>query len=308
MSSKERFRIPKQAVWQAYEHSKNFDRVGIDGQTVRSFQSNLPKRIHQLWKQLSSGQYTPFPLLIKYKPKKNGGFRHCGIHTVRDNIVQNLLKNQLSSKIGRLYHPHSYWHIRPVQLAKKKAIKIAGKRCLSYNWALVLDVKRCSMSIDHQILMNMLKKHIHNKWVLLYTNRILKAPRKIKNGTLVKPKKGLLHDIMLHVFLVDFYMQEVFDEWMKRRHPHLAFERFIDDIIIHCHSEEQAKWLLSQVEQRFRRFKLEKHPKKTKIVYCKDGKRKGSYKNVSFQFLEASFQSRIKKTKTGRRIARFGPY
>ena len=74
-------------------------------------------------------------------------------------------------------------------------------------------------------------------------------------------------------------MHHAFDEWMKRNFPRVRFERFADDVLIHCISYSQAEEILEKIQVRLKECKLEVHPDKTKIVYCKDQKRKGSYKN-----------------------------
>lgn len=306
MAPTKKFEIPKKIVWEAFERSKNSIVVGVDGQTIRDFTFNRTKRLHELWEQLSTGKYVPSPVRRAYKRKPDGQLRPIGKPTVKDQIVQRILRNQMSSKINVLFHPNSFFHNKSSK-AGRGAIEAAQNRCLRYNWALILDVKKYGENIDHEILMNMLRKHIKNPWVLLYTHRILKAPIQVKNGTLVHSKKGLPQDAILSFFLNDFYLHDIFDEWMKKNHPDIPFERWIDDIIIHCKSEALAKKLLSEVEQRFRLFKLEKNNHKTKIVYCKDSNRPGTYKNVSFQFLEKNFRSRTQKLKSGKHMDVFGP-
>lgn len=305
MSKNRLFRIPKKVVWDAVKQAKKGWVIGINRRSIRSF-GLQPKRLHELWEQMSSGKYVPAPVRRAYRRKPTGGWRPLGIPTVRDHVVQTLLRDHLSSRFNGRWHPNSFLHLRGKK-ARRAVLETARKRCLRYNWALILDIKKYGDNIDHRILMNMLKKHFDNPWVLLYTHRMLKVPAQLKNGTLERRNKGLPHDNSLSFFLADFYLHDIFDQWMKKNHPHLPFERYVDDIIIHCRSEAQAKALLSQVTKRFKQFKLEKNKKKTKVVYCKDGNRKGSYKNISFNFLEYTFRSRTKKLRSGKRIALFGP-
>ncbi|MDG0791400.1 reverse transcriptase domain-containing protein [Cohnella ginsengisoli] len=93
----------------------------------------------------------------------------------------------------------------------------------------------------------------------------------------------------------------------KKNHPHVPFERYTDDIVCHCRSEAEAKALLKQIRRRLKAHGLIAHPDKTKIAYCKDGTRKGSYPNVSFEYLGSSFRSRRVKTASGKMTARFAP-
>ena len=68
---------------------------------------------------------------------------------------------------------------------------------------------------------------------------------------------------------------------MSRKFPQIPFERYADDIIVHCKSEKQARWLIITIEKRLAQCELELHPGKTKIAYCKDCDRTGDYPNLS---------------------------
>lgn len=80
---------------------------------------------------------------------------------------------------------------------------------------------------------------------------------------------------------------------MDRENPHVPFERYADDIICHCRTEGEARRLWRQVEDRLASCGLTLHPQKTKIVYCKDTNRKGSFPSVAFDFLGYRFQPRL---------------
>ncbi|RNB92482.1 group II intron reverse transcriptase/maturase [Brevibacillus fluminis] len=306
MARTRRFQIPKKMFWEAYKQSEKTKVVGVDGQTIQYYKRNRIKLVQEQWDQLTSGNYIPSPVRRAFIPKKKGGRRPIGIPTVKDFIVQTVLKNNLSPKLEVLFHPSSFGY-KQNSRAREDAIRMAGNRCLRYDWALVLDIKQFGDNIDHQLLMNMLKKHIQNKWVLLYTHRMMKAPVQTRTGALIKPEKGLAQGSKLNFLLGNFYLHNIFDEWMQKNHPEIPFERYTDDIICHCKSESIAKRLLSQIQERLGNYKLVTNPEKTKIVYCKDAARKRNYANVSFDFLGATFCSRKMKTKSGNAIARFMP-
>jgi RNA-directed DNA polymerase len=98
--------------------------------------------------------------------------------------------------------------------------------------------------------------------------------------------------------LANIFLHHVFDEWMRVNHPSVLFARYADDIVVHCRSESQAQVMLRAIELRLARCKLKLHPQKTKIVYCKDAKRPGSYKHESFDFLGYGFRLRSCKGRT----------
>jgi hypothetical protein len=89
--------------------------------------------------------------------------------------------------------------------------------------------------------------------------------------------------------------------------PTLPFERYADDVICHCRSEAQATHLRNAIEQRFLACHLELHPQKTKIAYCKDDNRYGTFPIVRFDFLGYSFRPRLVKNRQGQVFVAFTP-
>ena len=90
---------------------------------------------------------------------------------------------------------------------------------------------------------------------------------------------------VLSPLLANLFLHYAFDMWMRRNHPGVPFERYADDAICHCRSEEQARALRASLERRFADCRLTIHPEKTKIVYCKDEDRRGGYPHQTFDFL-----------------------
>ncbi|MBD8500911.1 reverse transcriptase domain-containing protein [Paenibacillus arenosi] len=306
MEKTRRFHIPKSVLGEAFRQSEKTKVVGIDGQTIEDFKQNRIKLLHELWMELNTGSYVPSPVRRIVIPKKSGGWRPMGIPTVKDFIVQTLLKNELAPEFERLFHPNSYGY-KQKRPARDDAVRLAGERCLRYDWALVMDIKKFGENINHRLLMDMLNTHIRSKWALLYTHRMMIAPIQMKDGTIVKSKRGLAQGSKLNILLGNVYLHHIFDEWMQQKHPDIPFERYTDDIICHCKNETNAKNLLAQLQQRFSRYRLTPHPEKTKIVYCKDDSRKGNYAHVDFDFLGTTFCAQKIKTGSGSYTARFGP-
>lgn len=107
--------------------------------------------------------------------------------------------------------------------------------------------------------------------------------------------------------LTNIFMHYAFDKWMKRRFPEVKFERFADDILAHCSSLKQAEMVLEEIRIRLKECGLELHPEKTKIVYCKDVDRRGSYEHERFDFLGYTFRPRLSKNKMGKCFVNFTP-
>ena len=156
-------------------------------------------------------------------------------------------------------------------------------------------------------MMLAVKKHTDNKWLLLYIERWLKAPVQLVDGSLVERDKGSPQGSVISPLLANLFLHYVFDEWMRRQYSMILFERYADDIIVHCRSERQARFILAMIEKRLLECKLELNPAKTKIVYCKDDDRKGSYPNESFDFLGFTFRPRRSKNRWGKFFINFSP-
>ena len=107
--------------------------------------------------------------------------------------------------------------------------------------------------------------------------------------------------------LANLFLHYAFDRWMAEHYPSIPFERFADDILCHCHSEEQAKALKDALERRFTACGLELHPTKTKIVYCKDDDRRGTYPHERFDYLGYTFRARRSKNRWGKYFVNFSP-
>jgi group II intron reverse transcriptase/maturase len=228
-----------------------------------------------------------------------------GIPTVADRVAQMVVKQYLEPTVEPHFHRDSYGY-RPAKSAIQ-AVGQARKRCWKYPWVLDLDIKSFFDSIDHELLMRAVRKHTDCKWVLLYIERWLKAPAQHPDGTISERGKGTPQGGVVSPLLANLFLHYALDKWMERHFPGLPFERYADDVICHCVSARQANYLLDRVKGRLAECRLELNSEKTKIVYCKDRDRKGSYANESFDFLGFTFRPRLSKTRNGRFFVNFSP-
>ena len=130
---------------------------------------------------------------------------------------------------------------------------------------------------------------------------------KLEDGTLEPREKGSPQGSVVSPLLANLFLHWAFDRWMVKHHPETPFERFADDILCHCDTEQQARNLKEELEKRFAECGLQLHPEKTKIVYCKDDDRRGNSKNESFDFLGYSFRARRSKNRFGKFFVNFSP-
>jgi RNA-directed DNA polymerase len=300
------FNIPKRSVWIAYKLIKaNQGSSGVDHESIEDFEQNLVKNLYKLWNRLSSGTYFPPPVKGVAIPKKQGGTRMLGVPTVADRIAQMTVKLALDPYLEPHFKEDSYGY-RPNKSALD-AVAITRQRCWNYDWVLEFDIRGLFDNIDHELLMKAVRKHSDNRWINLYIERWLKVPMQMADGVMVARSTGTPQGGVISPLLSNLFLHYVYDVWMTVHHKDKPWCRYADDGVAHCKTETEATQLLAELQQRFAKCKLELHPDKTKIVYCKDGKRKFEYRNTKFKFLGYEFRRRMVKSKDKRMFLSFGP-
>ena len=306
MSKAKPFVIDKRLVWQAYKKVKaNKGSAGVDGVTLEKFEENLEDNLYKIWNRMSSGSYFPPAVKVVEIPKLDGRMRPLGIPTIADRIAQTVLKLWLEPKVEPYFHPDSYAY-----RADKSAHDALGKarvRCWRKDWVIDMDIKGFFDHLDHGLVLKALRKHTEEPWVLLYAERWLKAPAQNVEGDLVNRDQGTPQGGVVSPLLANLFMHYAFDLWMSKEFPLIEFERYADDIIVHTVSLAQAEYVLDRIRCRMRDCGLALHPEKTKIVYCQDDSRQGSYKNTQFDFLGYTFRKRGAKTRKGELFNSFLP-
>ena len=291
LSTAKSFKISKHSVVEAYKRIKeNAGSAGIDKESIQDFENNLKDNLYRIWNRLSSGSYFPPAVKGVPIPKKSGGVRVLGIPTVSDRIAQMVIKMELEPILEPYFHCDSYGY-RPNKSAHQ-AIEITRRRCWEYDWVLEFDIKGLFDNINHELLMKALKKHTDNKWILLYVQRWLTAPLQTEEGKLIERNKGVPQGGVVSPILSNLFLHYVFDKWMERNFPEMKWCRYADDGLVHCKTYKDAQEVKAKLEQRFNECKLELHPIKTKIIYCKDGRRRRNYKETKFDFLGFTFAAR----------------
>ena len=300
------FNIPKRLVWDAYKLVKaNRGSSGVDQESIEEFEQNLSRNLYKLWNRLSSGTYFPSPVKGVAIPKKQGRIRMLGVPTVADRIAQMVVKLAFEPYLEPYFKKDSYGY-RPNKSALD-AVGITRQRCWHYDWVLEFDIRGLFDNIDHGLLMKAVRKHTDNRWIILYIERWLTVPMQMTDGTMVARNTGTPQGGVISPLLSNLFLHYVYDVWMTVHHKDMPWCRYADDGIAHCKTEDQAKQLLDELKCRFAECKLELHPEKTKIVYCKDGKRKGEYQNTKFKFLGYEFRRRMVKRRDNRMFLNFGP-
>jgi group II intron reverse transcriptase/maturase len=286
------FKIDKRLVYEAYKAVKsNAGAAGVDGKTIEQFEADLRNNLYKLWNRMSSGSYIPPPVRAVSIPKKSGGQRILGVPTVADRVAQMVVKQLIEPDLEPIFLADSYGY-RPRKSALD-AVGVTRQRCWKYDWVLEFDIKGLFDNIDHELMLRAVRKHVTCKWALLYIERWLTAPMEQDDGTRTARTRGTPQGGVISPILSNLFLHYTFDLWMTRTHPDLPWCRYADDGLVHCRTEQEAEVFKARLQARLTECRLELHPIKTKIVYCRDGKRRGKYPNVTFDFLGYCFRPRL---------------
>ena len=224
----------------AYKRVKaNKGAPGIDGMTVEDALPWLKEHNHELVQKIRSGHYTPLPVRRKEIPKPDGGVRKPGIPTVIDRIIQQAMAQQLMPIYEPLFSDGSYGY-RPGRSAKDAIQKIKGYAEQGYTRAVVLDLSKYFDTLNHELLINILRREIKDERVIQMIKRYLKSGV-MENGVVIETEKGSPQGGNFSPLLANVYLNEFDQEFSRRGVPCI---RYADDIVLLAKSERASKRLL----------------------------------------------------------------
>lgn len=300
------FAVPKSLVWRAFQRVKaNGGSAGVDDESIATFEKHLGDNLYRIWNRMASGSYFPPPVKAVPIPKKSGGVRILGVPTVADRVAQTVVKTVLEPVLESVFDRDSFGY-RPGRSALD-AVGLVRRRSWKYDWVVEFDIKGLFDNIDHELLLRAVRKHCKIPWILLYIERWLKAPMETEDGMRTARERGTPQGGVVSPLLANLFLHYALDAWMRREMRSVRFCRYADDGVIHCKSEAQAQLVLRKLGERLRECKLELHPEKTKIVYCRDVNRQGTYPTIQFTFLGYTFRPRKAVDKYGRVYVNFSP-
>jgi RNA-directed DNA polymerase len=295
------FDIPKRLVWQAWKRVKaNGGAAGVDGVTIEVFEAGLRDNLYKIWNRMSSGTYFPPPVRAVEIPKSSGGTRLLGVPTVGDRVAQTAAALALEPKTEAIFHDDSYGY-RPERGALDAVAK-CRQRCWEKDWVIDLDARRFFDSVPWDLMVKAVQANTthEQRWIVLYVRRWLAAPIVMPDGRTQARDKGTPQGSAISPVLANLFMHYAFDIWLGREFPAVKFERYADDAVVHCATERQANEVLAALEERMAEVGLQLHPDKTRIVFCKDRKRRhADCEHTSFTFLGYTFRARNAPTRDG---------
>lgn len=232
--------LSRENLNRAYKRVKaNGGAPGIDGMTIEDALPWLKENRDELLEKIRSGKYKPQPVRRVEIPKPDGGIRKLGIPTVVDRIIQQAIAQKLSPIFEPLFSDGSYGY-RPHRSAQMAIQKVKEYAEQEYRYAVLVDLSKYFDTLNHELLMNMVREEVHDKRVTELIKRFLKSGV-MENGLLVKTEEGSPQGGPLSPLLANIYLNK-FDHEMESRGVHVI--RYADDIVILAKSQRAAERLL----------------------------------------------------------------
>ena len=232
--------LNKDNLNRAYKRVKaNKGAPGVDGMTIEEAFLWLKEHNHELTERIRKGHYTPSPVRRVEIPKPDGGMRKLGIPTVIDRIIQQAMLQQLMPIYEPKFSDGSFGY-RLGRSAKDAVQRIKEYAEQGYTRAVVLDLSKYFDTLNHELLVNILRRDIKDERVIQMIKRYLRSGV-MENGVVVETEEGSPQGGNLSPLLANVYLNEFDQEFNKRGVPCI---RYADDIVLLAKSERASERLL----------------------------------------------------------------
>ena len=247
----------------AYKRVKaNKGACGVDGMTIEEALPWLKEHREELLESIRSGKYKPSPVRRVEIPKDNGGKRQLGIPTVIDRIIQQAIAQVLIPIYESKFSNGSYGY-RPHRSAKDAILKVKEYADEGYKFAVCLDLSKYFDTLNHELLMNMLRQNIKDKRLIDLIKKYLKSGV-MENGIVMRTDEGSPQGGNLSPLLANIYLDK-FDKEFEGRGVKVI--RYADDIILLAKSIRAAERLLgTSTEYLEKKLKLKVNTEKSRAV------------------------------------------
>ena len=239
---------------------------GVDGMTIDEAFKWLKEHNRELVDRIRRGKYTPQPVKRVEIPKPDGGVRKLGIPTVTDRIIQQAMAQQMIPIYEPLFADGSYGY-RPGRSAKDAIMKVKEYAEQGYTHAVSLDLSKYFDTLNHEILVNLLRRDIKDERIIQMVKRYLKSGV-MENGVVIDTEEGSPQGGNLSPLLANVYLNEFDREYLKRGVPCI---RYADDIsdeeVIKTHVEEYGRKELERAEMEFWR-RYDPMERNDSAIYC----------------------------------------
>src|SRR6202048_1235868 len=279
---------------EAYFGLKKEAAPGVDGETWRHYGETLEDNLQDLSHRLKRGAYRAKPVRRVYIPKADGRQRAHGVPTLEDKIVQRAAVEVLNAIYETDFLGFSYG-FRPGRNQHQALDALyTGLLTRKVNWVLDLDIKGFFDGLSHEWLVKFVEHRIADRRVVRLIQKWLNAGV-LEEGKRIRVEEGTPQGGSASPLLANIYLHYVFDLWVqawrrKQAHGDMVVVRFADDLVLGFQYKSDAERFWKELAERFRKFQLELHPEKTRLLefgrFAADNRqRRGQRKPVTFNFL-----------------------
>src|SRR5467141_982494 len=278
----------------AYFRLKKEAAPGVDGETWRHYGEELERNLQDLSERLRRGGYRAKPVRRVYIPKADGRQRPLGVTALEDKIVQRAAVEVLNAIYETDFLGFSYG-FRPGRSQHQALDALyTGLLTRKVNWVLDIDIRGFFDAISHEWLVKFIEHRIADRRVVRLIQKWLNAGV-LEDGKRIRMEEGTPQGGSASPLLANVYLHYVFDLWVqawrrKRAHGDVIIVRFADDIVVGFQEKSDAKQFWAELTERMRKFDLELHPEKTRLLEfgpfaVKNRKQRGEGKPETFNFL-----------------------
>jgi RNA-directed DNA polymerase len=283
-----------QRLRDAYGALKPDAAAGVDGETWQHYGENLEANLVDLAGRLKRGAYRAKPVKRAFIPKADGRQRPLGVPTLEDKIVQRAVVEVLNAIYEVDFLGFSYG-FRPGRSQHQALDALAvGLRRKKVNWVLDLDVRGFFDNVSHEWLVKFVEHRVADRRIIRLIQKWLKAGV-TEEGEWKETEVGTPQGAVASPLLANIYLHYVFDLWVnqwrrKSAHGDMIVVRYADDAVLGFQHRKDAEAFLEQLRERMRKFGLELHPEKTRMIefgrFAEDNrKRRREGKPETFDFL-----------------------
>jgi group II intron reverse transcriptase/maturase len=279
---------------EVYLSMKRNASAGVDGQTWRQYGEDLEHHLQDLSDRLQRGAYRAKPVRRVFIPKTDGRQRPLGVPTLEDKIVQRATAEVLNAIYETDFVGFSYG-FRPGRSPHNALDAVSvGITRRKVSWVLDADIRGFYDAVDHEWLVAFVEHRIADRRVVRHIKKWLKAGV-MEDGKRIRMEEGTPQGSSVSPVLANLYLHHVFDLWAQhwrqtQAHGEVIVVRFADDLVAGFQHKSDAERFWGEMRERFRKFNLELHPDKTRLIEfgrfaAKTRKKRGQGKPETFDFL-----------------------